>query len=212
MHESEGEAVIPTPGGDPEDNPSDTEEDEVTHEQQIQEALQIAASIHGIEIEPGPCDRNEEEVIAQFVATGCSCAKRCSSQFSKECIKSVRAYCFDLSHNELDMVLLGQLITTTNTSSQVVRESHHLEKERKRAYTTYYHAGKVVCAKTFLVLHTVGRKRLRNLALSLRENGLTPRVHGNSRRQPKHSLSYQSIEYVVGFLLNYYEQHALLPG
>ena len=59
-------------------------------------------------------------------------------------------------------------------------------------------------------MHTVGKRRLRNLALSLRENGLTPRVHGNSRRQPKHSLSYQSVEYVVGFLLNYSEQNALL--
>ena len=101
------------------------------------------------------------------------------------------------------MVLLGQLIATTNTSSQVVRDSRHLEKERERAYTSYYHAGKIVCAKTFLFLHTIGKRRLRNLALNLRENGLTPRVHGNSRRQPKHSLSYQSVEYVVGFLLNY---------
>ena len=69
-----------------------------------------------------------------------------------------------------------------------------------------------MCAKTFLFLHTVGKKRLRNLALSLRENGLTPRVHGNSRKQPKHSLSFQSIEYVVRFLLTYSEQNALLPG
>ena len=124
MHESEGEPVLS------EDDPSDTVEDDKT---QVQEALQNLTSIHGIEVELRPCDKNEEEVVAQFVATGCSCVKRCSSQFSKEYIKSVRAHCFDLSHNELDMVLLGQLIATTNTSSQVVRESRHLEE---KAYTT----------------------------------------------------------------------------
>lgn len=139
--------------------------------------------------------------------------KQRSAQFSKEHIQSMRAQCLQLSRNELDMVLLGQLIASTNTSDKVVQESRHLEKERERTYSTYNHAGKPVCAKTFLFLHTVGKKRLRNLSLSLRENGLTPRVHGNSRRLPKHSLSYQAIEYVVRFLLTYSEQHALLlPG
>ena len=42
VHESEGEPVLP------EDDPSDTVEDDMTHEQQIQEALQNATSIHGI--------------------------------------------------------------------------------------------------------------------------------------------------------------------
>ena len=71
-----------------------------------------------------------------------------------------------------------------------------------------------MCAKTFLFLHAVGKKRLRYRALSVRENenGPTPRMHGNSRRQPKHSLSYQSVQYVVGFLLTYSKQNALLPG
>ena len=138
--------------------------------------------------------------------------KQRSAQFSKEHIQSMRAQCLQLSCNELDMVLLGQLIASTNTSDKVVQESRHLEKERERTYSTYNHADKPVCAKTFLFLHTVGKKRLRNLSLSLRENGLTPRVHGNSRRLPKHSLSYQAIEYVVRFLLTYSKQHALLPG
>ena len=54
-----------------------------------------------------------------------------------------------------------------------------------------------MCTKTFLFLHTVGKKRLKNLSTSLKLNGLTPRAHGNLRRQPKHYLSFQSIEYVV---------------
>ena len=69
MHESEGEPVLPK------DDPSDTVEDDMTHEQQVQEALQNATSIHGIKVELRQCDSNEEEVVAQFVATGCSCVK-----------------------------------------------------------------------------------------------------------------------------------------
>ena len=38
-------------------------------------------------------------------------------------------------------------------------------------------------------------------------------VHGNTRRQPKHAISPDVLQYIVHFLFNYAEQHAvLLPG
>ena len=53
-------------------------------------------------------------------------------------------------------------------------------------------------------------KKTKNIATSLHCNGIEPRVHGNKRRLP-HTLS--SVEYVIHFLLQYSEQHALLlPG
>ena len=65
----------------------------------------------------------------------------------------------------------------------------------------------------FRFLHGIGIKRFKNLLKSLKENGLSPRVHGNTNRKPKHALSYASTEYVIRFLLTYAEQHALLlPG
>ena len=98
----------------------------------------------------------------------------------------MRAQCYDLTHAELDMVLLGQLVASTNMSGTIVVESRHLNKERQRVYTTFYHAGKVVCGKTSRFLHTIGSKRLKNVAKSLKENGLTPRIHGNTHNRPKH--------------------------
>ena len=150
VNQNEGlmnEVVLHTSGDIPEGSESD--DDELTTEQQIQEALQNIPSIHDLEVVLRPCDTNEEELVAEFVSTGCSCSKQCSSQFSSGYIQDMRAHCLELSRNELDMVLLGQLIASTNTSNKVAKESRHLEKERERAYTTYYHAGKVVCAKTF---------------------------------------------------------------
>ena len=70
-----------------------------------------------------------------------------------------------------------------------------------------------MCRKTFSFLHTIGKKRLQNLAKSLKENGITPCIHGNVRKRPQHSLSFISTEFMVRFLLIYAEQNVmLLPG
>ena len=56
------------------------------------------------------------------------------------------------------------------------------------------------------------REQFGNLMGSVKDNGLTPQVHSNAKRRPKHSLSLASTEY-VRFLYSYAEQHALLlPG
>lgn len=61
--------------------------------------------------------------------------------------------------------------------------------------------------------HCIGGKRLRNLLQSLKHSGLTPRTHGNVKRKPAHALSFASTKYIVTFIHNYAEQHALLlPG
>ena len=65
----------------------------------------------------------------------------------------------------------------------------------------------------FLFLHFIGIKRLKNIRKAFHQDGVQPRVHGNTRRLPKHTLTLESVEYVVRFLLNYFEQHGLLlPG
>ena len=102
---------------------------------------------------------------------------------SPSATSGIRELSVTTSHNELDLVLLGQLVASTNTSEKVVVESGHLGKERKKAYRLY----KIVCGKTFRFLHTIGSERLKNLAKSLRENGHTPRTHGNAHKRPKHS-------------------------
>ena len=65
----------------------------------------------------------------------------------------------------------------------------------------------------FRFLHGISKNKLYNITRSLIENGLTPRVHGNTKRLPVHTITLKSVEYVVRFLLNFAEQHALLlPG
>ena len=79
--------------------------------------------------------------------------------------------------------------------------------------TENFHQGKPVCCIMFQFFHGIGVKRIKNLTKSLKENGLTPRVHGNTNKKPKHAISFLSTEYVVRFLYSFAEQHALLlPG
>jgi hypothetical protein len=162
-------------------------------------------------------DDMEDKLVSEFMRSGCGCTKDkgkpCSQLFSPEYVKSVRASCVELTRGELDMVILGQLVACMNTSATVSTAARHKESEREKSYTSFTHQGKPSCARMFRFLHGIGEKRLKNLTQSLKRNGISPRVHGNSKRKPKHALPFSSIEYVVRFLFNYAEQHALLlPG
>ena len=139
MHENEGriqlgsevelrsEMELETPHADAESD----EEEAPSTEQQVQEALQNLPSARDIQMQLRPCDKTEDVMVAQFASAGCGCSKKCSSQFSLKYIRDMRAECYDLTHTELDMVLLGQLVASTNTSGKVVVESGHLGKERQ---------------------------------------------------------------------------------
>ena len=158
-------------------------------------------------------DKCEEEAVTEFMASECGCQRKCLDAFSKEYVASQRASCAELSRSELDMALLGQMMACIDNSSKVSTEGRHTDVDRKKMYSAYTHRGKQVCLKTFKFLHGIGDSRLKNLTKALQENGLTPRVHGNISRKPKHALSFESIEHVVHFLYMYAEQHAiLLPG
>ena len=62
-------------------------------------------------------------------------------------------------------------------------------------------------------LKTIGKARFLALKDSFLATGLTTRVHGNKNNKPKHALTFDEIKYLVTFLTNYAERHAiLLPG
>lgn len=59
----------------------------------------------------------------------------------------------------------------------------------------------------------IGPHRFKNLKASYLATGLTARVHGNSKRQPKNTLNMEEIKNLVTFLNNHAEKNAiLLPG
>ncbi|XP_064636957.1 uncharacterized protein LOC135493509 [Lineus longissimus] len=64
-----------------------------------------------------------------------------------------------------------------------------------------------------MYIHAIFKDRLGALVKHYVDNGVTPRLHGNKGKLPKHALSVEDIERVVTFIHNYAEEHAvLLPG
>ena len=66
-------------------------------------------------------DDREEQVIAQFLVKGCGChllnGSPCSVQFDVEHRRKMRRDCQGLSHNELDMVLMGHVISQLHSGA-----------------------------------------------------------------------------------------------
>ena len=163
-------------------------------------------------------EREETAIVERFLSDGCGCDLAnggCSNVFMADSLESYRRECGELTRVELDMALLGQLSAFTNNSTLTVHSTkdRHPSTSWQKSYRTFWHGGQRVCRKTFLFLHTISEKRLRNLQQSLKDNGLAPRQHGNLRRLPSNAISFVDTQRVVQFLYTYAEANAiLLPG
>ena len=68
---------------------------------------------------------------------------------------SVRMQCAELSRNELDLVLLGQIsaLLSNNTDTN----AHRPSTPRQRSTMAFYHGGVRICRVTFQKLHGIGK-------------------------------------------------------
>ena len=76
--------------------------------------------------------------------------------FSKGHYQELRWQCAELTHDELDMVLMGQIMATL--SNDGVTESakfRHTPTQRKLSSMAFYYGGHQVCGKTFRKLHGI---------------------------------------------------------
>ena len=121
----------------------------------------------------------------------------CIRVLDPEAVLSMRSDTEQLTHDELDMVILGQLAASRRDSNRA----------------SYNFAGQRICRTTFLYLHNISLKRLKALNTHLAANGLTPRVHGNKKRLPHNVTSFDTVPDIVCFLLHLVQEQGLvLPG
>lgn len=153
-------------------------------------------------------DNHEEERVRQFGCQGCSCKNGpnnspCCLLFSVSYYQSLRDTLSEMTHDELDLLVMGQVMAHTVQTKHV--QCHHgaSPAERKLIHCQFFHLGHHVCQTTFLFLHTIGTKRFKNLKRSYLDNGPVVRVHGNSGRKPKFHLTLQQIKDIVQYILNY---------
>ena len=147
----------------------------------------------------------EERKIARFVAHGCTCKHGkgktpCHTQFTASQYRHQRDECQELTRDELDLVVMGQLQALTKRDSLTQKEKA-TNTERLQTSTVYQFGGHRICYIT----------KLDAIRKSWVENGLQPRRHANSVARNATKLS--DVEDVVRFICCYAQSNAiLLPG
>ena len=183
---------------------SEEENGFVDTEERVREAM-ARATDNNEGKDPGDVrvsDLSEKKLVDDFTSGGCGCTKgpnnsSCSSQFERKYIASIRDSCFELSHDELDLLLIGQIMACTSSNS----------------HSSFFHQGKRICKKMFFFFHGISQTRLSNIKRSMKQNGIVTRAHGNMKRIPHNALSFDTVERVVKFITSYAEQNGLvLPG
>ncbi len=144
----------------------------LTSEQQLEDALSRLprnlppTNTTPSALTPEELEKRENERVENFVLHGCGCHKNqgtdCSKLFTTYLL-AMRCSCLELAKRDLDMVLLGQLMASMNSSDQVVTESRHQGTPRKRVRMAYHHHSHPVCTRTFRFLHTVGELHTKKL-------------------------------------------------
>ena len=147
-----------------EDADTESENEELTTDQQVNEALfsLSASSVDPAEqplpqapplttmpVEFMPSDLKEMKTTSDFMSAGCGCQNQCYTNFDQSYIQKIRLTCLELPRNVLDSTILGQLLAFSNTTASIITESGHASKQRERVCTSYYHQGKPVCANMF---------------------------------------------------------------
>ena len=153
-------------------------------------------------------DEKENDLVKDFASRSCGCdfgpkKTPCSMLFPVEHYQSLRATFAEMSHDELDLFVMGQIMAHCYQSTTL--QGHHSSspEERKVTYGQFYHQGQHVCQRTFLFLHNIGIKRFKNIKKSYLNNGPAVRVHGNTGKRPKHHLTLQQVKDIVQYILNY---------
>ena len=167
--------------------------------------------LEAIVVDTDETSDSEERRVAQFAADGCSCnlgvkGSPCHQLFSATQYREMRDECRELSREELDLVVMGELRALTLRDRITQRSS-----ERRRTFSKFQFGGHRVCKKTFCFLHNISFGKFHAIKSSWLENGLRPRERKHVT--PHNVTNLSDIQYVVRFILNYSEDNAiLLPG
>ena len=101
----------------------------------------------------------EERKIARFVAHGCTCKHGkgktpCHTHFTASQYRHQRDECRELTRDELDLVVIGQLQALTKRDSLTQKEKA-TNTERLQTSTVYQFGGHRICYTTVCFLHCI---------------------------------------------------------
>lgn len=114
--------------------------------------------------------------------------------------------------NKLDLVLLGQLRVMCSSGNKTTSKKKK-NVDRTRIRTNFMLKGYQVCKTTFPISNNISNIRFKRLMKVYNNEGVVPKLHGNTTRSPAKTLSLDAVTLVVTFIKNYTIQNAIfLPG
>lgn len=75
----------------------------------------------------------------------------------------MRGQCINLTREELDFVILGQIMANVRCEDGVGARSEHRNVPRQHSSMCFFHHRTRICKEIFLALHGVGKFNLFNL-------------------------------------------------
>ena len=159
----------------------------------------------------------DEQKCKEFIERTCGCTinkgSPCSSLIPLDTYVCHRAEAAGLTRDQLDLVLIGAVMSVLNTNEKTF-DKNHRSKGRQRIYSNYLFGGQRVCRRSFQFLVGVGKDQLQAIKASYMENGLTTRIHGNTKRLPHNVTSFEGIQKIVTLSLTLLrsKQYCFLGG
>ena len=200
----EGESDQPAEKPEEEGDEEEPLHEEPTAAEIVQDGVaQGLLDVVNVPIDQCELEITEEQLIQDFIQESCKCDlgpnhSPCSTSITVDHFRSVRCQMADLTHDELDLVVMGQVMAGCFSADTFRKQ------ERSRSFTVFHHNGKRICQKTFLFLHTMGYSRFKAIKASFKANGVEARVHGNKgKSNRKDKLTLKQIQDVVQFIMNY---------
>ncbi|XP_065207724.1 uncharacterized protein LOC135836679 [Planococcus citri] len=154
----------------------------------------------------------DEKMVENYLSQEC-CARKCNTKFKCDELLRYRIELQTLDYNEngvnqLDLVLLGLIHSLCRISNEI-KHSRTVEiKDRRRVKMMFAFRGVSVCRAMFMFAHGIKIERLKRLIKRYKENGISPKAHGNYKRVPANAISIEQMREVISFLKQYADDHA----
>ena len=136
-------------------------------------------------------DNQDVTVCKKFIEDTCGCTlakgSPCSATFPLEHYVTHPMQAAELTHNELDLEILGSLMSIINTGNNTgnnIKDGAHKPVKRKRTFLSFQHNGYQVCQVTYRFLFGIGKHRLKAIKAHYLSHGMTVRAHGNAGKLP----------------------------
>ena len=118
-----------------------------------------------------------------------------------------------MTREELDLAVLSKLACGIHLDQFTKKSKQKEQTERRASRTDYFFHGHKICRDFFKFMHSISQDRLTALIQHYKQSGVTPRIHKNAKKPPKHSYSYEDRKSVLDFIVNFTEVNGIeLPG